>query len=107
MTIPFIRGLPNGRRGLQEIARSAPIETKARKFIAHDGRFLVEIQPDERVKLMAIIDVDAGAKEVATEYSPNGPELLDAVDRLVEAAAEKIPLGTRARLLVPAPANAD
>lgn len=102
MTIPFIRCFPGGGRGLQEITRSPKIEALARKFIAHDGRFLIEILKDTTVSLIAIIDVNGKAKDVARESCPNGPDLPKAVDRLIRAAVLQIPLNNPARLLAPA-----
>lgn len=98
MSIPFIRHFPSGRRGAQEIARSPKIETKAAEFIDHAGRFLIEILPDGKVHLMAIIDLAEGCTKVADEICANGPDLMEAVDRLIETAHPRIPI----RILVPA-----
>lgn len=103
--MPFVRMMPNGRRVLNEIARSPKIEALAQRFVAHDGRFLIEILKDSTVSLIAIIDVDGKATDVARETCANGPELPKAVDRLIKAADLKIPLTNRVRLLAPANAN--
>ena len=87
MTIPFIRVFPNGRNGLTEITRSADIEALAHRFIAHDGRYLIMIAEDGAVKLAAVVLVDGEPDGVAAESCGNGPELLEAVDRLVRASA--------------------
>lgn len=105
MPIPFIRKYPNGRRGLQEIPRDPVIEQKAAEFIDHAGRFLIEIVPPSQVPkdpndpagqtqvhLMAIIDLAEGCTKVSEKFCPNGPELGEAVDQLVEEAYPKIPL---------------
>lgn len=89
---------PSGRRSAQEITRGRAVETKAAEFIDHAGRFLIEILKDGRVHLMAIIDLAQGCTQVAEEFCPNGPELPDAVDKLVNAAHPHIPI----RVLVPA-----
>lgn len=98
MSIPFVRQYPSGRRGLQEVLRDPKIELHAAEFIDHAGRFLIEILPDGRAHLMAIIDLAQGCTRVAEETCANGPDLMDAVDRLVEAAYPRIPI----RILVPA-----
>lgn len=96
--IPFVRQNPSGKRSLQEIARGRAVETKAAEFIDHAGRFLIEILKDGRVHLMAIIDLAGGCTKVAEEFCANGPELPEAVDRLVIAAYPHIPI----KILVPA-----
>ena len=101
MTIPFIRKLPNGRRSLQEITRPDEIELLGQRFIAHDGRYLIEIQTDLKVHLTAIIDIDGEVQAVATETCDNGPELLEAVDRLVRVSEEKIPAARRVGFTAP------
>jgi hypothetical protein len=101
MTIPFIRGYPNGARGLQEIDRTRATEAMAHRFIAHDGRYLIEVLKDGTVSLIAIIDVDGKAKDVARETCANGPALLKAVDRLVTKSVQHIPANNPKRLLVP------
>jgi hypothetical protein len=88
--IPFIHPLPNGNRGVIQISRDPAIEGLAKDFLEANGRYLLEIQPDETVKLMAIIDMKDGATEVATEVSRNGIELCRAVDRLVEKSYAKM-----------------
>ncbi|MDE2104682.1 MAG: hypothetical protein KGL39_46025 [Patescibacteria group bacterium] len=104
MAVPFIRGFPNGRRSLQEVLRSPDIQLKANEFIAHNGRYLIHITKDDRVDLIAIIDVDGEAKDVAQESTVNGPELLEAVDRLVLESVKHIPNDARLRAIM-APAN--
>lgn len=101
MPIPFIRKYPNGRRGLQEIARDPAIESLAAEFIDHAGRYLCEIMPEGKSHLMAIIDKADGCVKVADELVDNGPELLEAVDRLITESVKHIPI----RLFVPANKN--
>lgn len=98
MPIPFIRMNPSGQRSLQQISRSIPIEEKAAEFIDAAGRYLTEIRTDGKVHLMAIIDKAGGCKEVAHETCDNGPDLPEAVDRLVKESVKHIPI----RILVPA-----
>lgn len=92
MAIPFIRKFPSGRRGLQEVLRDPQIELKAAEFIDHAGRYLIEVLPDGKVHLMAIIDLAEGCKLVAEETAPNGPELLEATDRLIIESNKHIPI---------------
>jgi hypothetical protein len=101
MPVPFIRCLPGGKRVLNEIARDPAVELKAAEFIDHAGRFLTEIRTDGLVHLMAIIDKADGCIEVAHKSCENGPELLDAVDALIEEAYPHIPI----KLFVPANKN--
>lgn len=100
MPVPFIRQYPNGRRKAETIIRGREVERLAAEFIDCAGRYLIEIQRDGDVKLMAIIDLQGGCTEVATEIVENGPALLEVVDRLVRASVKNIPLRTLA-----APAN--
>lgn len=103
MSIPFIRGFPSGARSLQDITRPFQIERKAKKFIAHGGRYLIEIQTDGKVSLIAIIDVNGTAKDVARELCDNGPDLPLAVDALVLESVQHIPKTSDiSRLIVPA-----
>lgn len=98
MAIPFIRRVPSGRRSCQEITRPPKIEEMAAEFIDHAGRFLIEILPSGQVHLMAIIDLAKGCTKVAEEFCDNGPDLPEAVDRLVTVAHPHIPI----RILTPA-----
>jgi len=91
MTVPFICGLPDGSRLGREISRPAAIEGLAKEFVTAAGRYLLEIQKDGQVKLMAIIDTAQGCTEVATEFTDNGPKLPQAVDRLVLESVLHIP----------------
>ncbi len=91
--IPFIRNFPNGRRALQQVARHPDIEAKATHFISFGGQFHIAIEEDGDVTLTANLPKDrlpltcgistAERENVETETSFNGPELLDAVDRIV------------------------
>lgn len=86
--IPFIRAFPSGEKRLQEIDRPAEIQVLANRFIAHGGRYLVAIHSDEKVELVAALGTSDGIRKVASETTPNGPEMIDAVDRLVKASVE-------------------
>lgn len=92
MPIPFIRGYPGGGRGLQEIERSPSVQRKANKFIANDGRYLIEILKDGKVHLVAIIDVDGVAKAVSEKFCTNDAGLMNAVDELVRESVVGIPV---------------
>lgn len=98
MPIPFIRTLPSKKRVLNEVSRPPAIEQQAAEFIDHAGRYLLEITADLQVHLMAIIDKAEGCVKVAEEFCENGPDLPDAVDRLVAESVKHIPI----RILVPA-----
>lgn len=86
--IPFIRAFPSGEKRLQEIERPAEIQALASKFIAYGGRYLVAIHSDEKVELVAALGDADGIRKIAEETTPNGPEMIDAVDRLVKASVE-------------------
>lgn len=91
MTIPFIQGFEDGSRVGRQIPRHIAIEKLAAEFIGASGRYLLEVLPDGQIKLMAIIDTAQGCTEVATEISDNGPDLPQAVDRLIMESVLHIP----------------
>lgn len=89
MSIPFTQFLlPNGRRRHETIDRPDDIEALANSFIASGGRFEMEMLPDlETVSLTAVHKVDGEYDDIAIEVCSNGPDVPDAVDRLVQNAA--------------------
>lgn len=90
MTIPFIRHFPDGHKSVQEIPRSPSVEKIARRFLATGGRYYSEVTDSGDVKLSAIKMRDGEPWEVEREISDNGPELTQAVDRLVLASEKHI-----------------
>lgn len=90
MSIPFVRQLPNNRRVLQEIKCSERIEEIAGEFIAKGGRYLVEILPkvgSPNIRLVAcVLSEDGEQVDIVEETVENGPELANAVNRVVEAS---------------------
>lgn len=91
MSIPFIQGLAGGERVGRQIPRPMAIEKLGAEFIHAAGRYLLEVQPNGMVKLMAIIDTAEGCTEVATEITENNTKLPEAVDRLVLESVLHIP----------------
>lgn len=105
--IPFIRAFPSGEKRLQQIERPMDIYMKACRFIAHGGRYLIAVLPNQNntdvcVEMIAAMvmnetvddnGVERGEghiRELANEAWVNGPGLEDAVDRLVLASVEKM-----------------
>lgn len=89
MTIPFTRFvLPNGRREQTEIKRGPDIELKAEWLLGLGYKFEIEVLTTGHVHMdcshptLEVLDDPV----VANEVCPNGPEVLDAVDRMVTAA---------------------
>lgn len=82
MAIPFTQFLrPDGERRSISIERSQTIEAKARQIRSAGYFFEAEALHDGTISL-TITDPDEG--DVAIELCPNGPEVPEAVDRLVE-----------------------
>lgn len=85
--VPFTRVYPDGSTRLQSIDRPRDIVFKARRFCLYGGEFGVALLDDGRVSLCAAWTNQAGDRPpVALERTSNGPEMLDAIDRLVRAA---------------------
>lgn len=84
MSIPFTQYLlPDGRTRQESIERPVEVETVARSFIAAGGCFEAEMLGDGQVSLTA----ELGETCVAIEIVPNGPEVPNAVDRIVNETA--------------------
>jgi hypothetical protein len=99
MTIPFQRKgppsplFPDGQVTITEVVRPAEIEALAGRFIAHNGAYLIAKISDARVMLSAArIDpvFPEDVLELAEEECANGPELMDAVDRLVRTSIAEL-----------------
>jgi len=99
MAIPFIRKLPDGKRVAQLIERSHTVENKAMAFLDRGGRYLIEIQTDAKVHLMAILGFDDKVEEVAALSCENGPDLPIAVDELVEQSIANSPPPVEAKII--------
>jgi len=80
--IPFIQYLrPDGRKIYAEISRPEEVELKAGQIMAAGFRFEVEILTTGQVSMTITNDEDG---DVATEIIPcNGPEVPEAVDRMI------------------------
>ena len=90
MAISFTQFLlPHGERRQTRIERPAEIEALAETFIKSGGRFESEMLGDlETVSLTAVHKVDGEDNDIACEVCKNGPDIPDAVDRLVRHASE-------------------
>lgn len=76
---------PNGERSLMSMERSRRHYWKASAFIAKGGKYAATITPKDDVELVALIWHD-GIQDwavLAEETVRNGPNLADALDRLV------------------------
>lgn len=81
--IPFTQYLrPGGRKRAIEIDRSPEIEELAAEFMRRGGYFECEELSTGDVSLTAC-HPDCEEGDCAIEIVPNGPEIEDAVDRLV------------------------
>lgn len=97
--IPVIcQGFKNGTLfavGYKSIRRAPSVEAAAERFIAQGGRYRVTILPDDTLHFAATVDFDEAdnhgqplVRILAAETAPNGPEHLDAVDRVVLASVK-------------------
>jgi hypothetical protein len=86
--IPFTQYLrPDGERRAVEIDMPPKVEAMAKTFIEFGGYFECEELTTGHVSLTAC-HPDCEAGDCAIEVVPNGPEVPDAVDRLVKQACE-------------------
>lgn len=84
MSIPFTQYMmPDGRAALNSINRPTDVEEKAQAVIATGWRFEVELLSDWQTVSLTVME---GEETRAIETVPNGPDVLAAVDRLVETA---------------------
>jgi hypothetical protein len=87
VSIPFTQYLrPNGETRDESIERSPEIEKLALEAFEKGVRYEAEVLRTGQVSFTAMLDGDAIAHEVV----PNGPAVVDAVDRLVRATAERL-----------------
>ena len=85
MSIPFRQYLrPHGTPTEVTIDRPADVEAKARAVIASGLRFEGEVLTTGQVSL-TVFDPEA-VEDVAITIVPNGPQVPEAVDMLVEEA---------------------
>jgi len=88
--IPFTQYLlPNGRTKEITIDRPGDIAELAEKFIQVGGRFAAEILMTGQIALYAEKE-DKEEEPVAMEIIPNGPEVIEAVDKIIKKAGESI-----------------
>lgn len=80
--------LPNGRKSQVTIERSAEIEAKAQKIIEAGYDFECEMLRTGEIHL----DCCNTERQIAVEVVPNGPEVVAAVDRIVERAFQSLGL---------------
>lgn len=86
--IPFTQYLmPDGRPRRITIERPAEIEAKASEIIARGWTFEAEMLSDYATVSLTVSDGDC---DVAIEVASNGPEIPNAIDRLVLAAHSRI-----------------
>lgn len=96
MSIPFIRQLPE-RRVLQQIDCAPEIELVGREFIANGGRYLIEVLPKlsgPNVRVVACLLSPEGQQlDVVEETVENGPELVNAVNRVIVQSVKHLHAG--------------
>ena len=78
---------PDGRKVQTGVERSVEIEQLARDFINSGGWFEAEILTTGHVSLTACLNRPDGDNDIAIECVANGPEVPQAMDRLVRKAA--------------------
>jgi hypothetical protein len=90
MPIPFTQYLlPNGKTKKIQISLDLETEDLANQFIEAGGCFEAEMLTDYKtVSLTACFVVDDEMQDIASEVIENGPEVPEAVKRLVESATE-------------------
>lgn len=96
--IPFTQYLrPDGRQRECAIERSPDIVAKARAVQQAGYHFDIEELMDRTVSMTVESNLPNNDEQalIAIELCPNGPEVLEAVDRLVTTAYERV-MGGRA-----------
>lgn len=90
--IPFTQYLrPDGRTRVVQVERPADIEALAQRCLAAGVRFEVEELMTLEASLAAVRDTPDGEIEsLSIQVVPNGPEVLEATDRLIREAAARI-----------------
>ena len=85
MSIPFTQYLlPDGRKRYELVDRPQEIEDIANSFIANGGKFECEILTTGHVSFTAC----KFDRDVEIEICTNGPDVLEAIDRLVRRAGD-------------------
>ena len=79
---------PNGVKQRVETTRPPEIEAMASALSAKGVKFEIEVLMNGLVSLTA--EMDGELCSLAHEISPNGPEVCEAVDRLVRTTAERL-----------------
>lgn len=88
MSIPFTQFmLPDGHRKRVEIDRPEHIEAIAHDLISQGVRFECEMLRTGEVSFEAL---DSDDNSLAMEVCGNGPQVLEAVDRLVSEATARL-----------------
>lgn len=88
--VPFTQHLrPDGRKCETGIERPADVEALAERFIAAGGWFEAEVLMDGHVRLTACAVVDDEPQDIDIELVPNGPEVPEAVDRLIHRVSKE------------------
>ena len=96
MDVPFTQFLrPNGQPVRVTIDRPDDIARLARRLAAHGVRLETEVLTTGEVSFTAEREKDGETELLACEVVPNGPEVRDAVDRLVTAASAQMPVDER------------
>ena len=85
LEVPVILRRPNGEESLFSLVRSKRIYWKACAFIAKGGRYAGTIDANDDVHLVALVwhELLTDWVVLAEETVRNGPNLADALDRLV------------------------
>jgi len=95
MPIPFTQFMrPDGRKHPVTIERPPDIETLAKAIMQAGCRFEIEVLQTGAVSMEIVTDVpDPDLRNVvAIEICPNGPQVPEAVDRLVKSAVSTLKL---------------
>lgn len=98
----FIRYLPNGRTSPEVINRGPAVEEMARKFARAGGRYLITINQDAEVEMVAAMPgmVIGNVDQYATATCSNDPVLPHAVDQLVRDSVSELDRRGEAKYLV-------
>ena len=80
---------PDGRRRSESIDRPPKIEQLANKFMEAGGRYECEVLTDNiTVSLTAVFMVNGEEQDIVIKLCPNGPNIPDKVDQLVQESIE-------------------
>lgn len=91
MELPFVRQFPNGRRGLSTVEVADDVGHMGKKFIALGGAYVCEILPSGYARIAACVQGEDGKQiDVEQDACENGPNLIEAVERLVRASVKHV-----------------